>query len=69
MTWSSLHDCQEEEVIACVVVVLVVVELLLDGGIERTVDVMLERAQVRDGQSQLLAVTGRMSSPEALSPC
>ena len=33
------HDCREEQVAARVVVVLVVVELLFDGGIERTVDV------------------------------
>ena len=33
------RDCREEEEIALVVVVLVVVELLLDGGIQSSVDV------------------------------
>ena len=33
------RDCREEEEIAVVVVVLVVVELLLDGGIQSSVDV------------------------------
>jgi hypothetical protein len=33
------RDCREEEEIALVVVVLVVVELLLNGGIQSSVDV------------------------------
>ena len=33
------RDCREEEEIALVLVVLVVVELLLDGGIQSSVDV------------------------------
>ena len=33
------RNCREEEEIALVVVVLVVVELLLDGGIQSSVDV------------------------------